>query len=103
MAEKLIISPAVFAKLQAKNPPVSTQEIKECFATRTGQYLIDTREKNQTNPFTRWFISETYYGRKLKVVFVPRKSGIYIKTAYDPNPKELEIYVTQTKGTIRNR
>ena len=46
-----------------------------------------------TDPPTRWFISETYYGRVLKVVYVPVKSGdISIKTAYEPHKKEIDIY-----------
>lgn len=88
----LIISAKVLAKLASKNPPVTRDEINECFATRTGVYLSDLREEHASDPPTRWFISETYYGRKLKVVFIPRGQDIHIRTAYDPNPVELKIY-----------
>ena len=87
-----IISPKVLAKLTAKTPPVTSQEIEQCFATRSGVYLVDTREHHASDPPTRWFISETYFGRKLKIVFVPREKDIHIRTAYDPNEKEIKIY-----------
>jgi hypothetical protein len=88
----LVISPKVRAKLVAKVPPVTQSEIEQCFTNRTGIYLIDTREEHESDPPTRWFIAETYFGRKLKVVFVPRLPNIVIRTAYDPNPTEIQIY-----------
>jgi hypothetical protein len=88
----LLISQAVRAKLAGKTPPVTESEIIECFANRTGSYLIDTRADNMTNPLTRWFIAETNFGRKIKVVFMPTTDGIVIKTAYPPNETELRIY-----------
>jgi hypothetical protein len=40
-----------------------------------------------------WFIAETDYGRKLKVVFMQKPDGcVLIKTAYEANKKELRIY-----------
>ena len=55
--------------------------------------LEDTRENNKTQPPTRWFIAETDHGRLLKVVFVRRDDGyIYLKTAYEPNEVEVNIY-----------
>lgn len=89
---KLIISQAVRAKLASKTPPVSENEIVQCFANRTGKDLIDTRADNLTNPLTRWFIAETDYGRKLKIAYMPTKEGIVIKSTYDPNATELRIY-----------
>lgn len=88
----LVISAQVRQKLASKTPPVSEEEIVQCFANRTGVYLLDTREQHQTTPETRWFIAETDYGRKLKVVFIPDHNRIIIKTAYDPNPAEQRIY-----------
>ena len=93
---KLIISAPVRAKLTNKKPPVSEQEIVECFSNRTGSYLIDIRANNLTNPLTRWFIAETNFGRKLKVAFVPTKDGIHIKSAYDPNQTEIRIYISNS-------
>ena len=43
----LIVSLKVRAKLAAKVPPVTQGEIKQCFANRTGIYLIDTRAEHE--------------------------------------------------------
>lgn len=91
---KLSISTAVRAKLSGKNPPVTEDDISQCFANRSGKFLVDTREDNLTNPFTRWFISETDFGLKLKICFIPYQDRLEIKTAYVPNQKELHIYKT---------
>jgi hypothetical protein len=93
----LVISARVREKLAHKTPPVTEEEIVQCFETRSGRFLSDKREENQTDPPTRWFISETHYGRELKVVFIPKNNGdgnidIIIKMAYDPNNTEREIY-----------
>ena len=45
---KLILSPTIRAKLAHKTPPVSEQQVRECFANREGKFLIDTRESNLT-------------------------------------------------------
>ena len=89
----LVISPQIQNKLANKTPPVSRDEVMQCFANRTGQLLADTRAEHLTNPVTRWFIAETDYGRKLKVVFIPLGGDIIIKSAYDPNAEELRIYI----------
>jgi hypothetical protein len=88
----LKISQSVRNKLQHKTPPVSEDEILQCFASRPGRYLVDTREENRTDPPTRWFIAETDRGRSLKVVFIRKGTDVTIKTAYDPNPEEIRIY-----------
>lgn len=89
----LKITAKISAKLAGKVPPVTQEEIEQCFATRTRGYLTDTREDHLTNPITRWFISETYFGRKLKIAFIPLGNDIHIRTAYEPSAKELEIYL----------
>jgi hypothetical protein len=94
----LIISAKVRAKLAAKVPPVTQDEIEQCFTNREGIYLYDIREEHETDPPTRWFISETDFGRQLKVVFIPRIPNIVIRTAYDPNPTEFHIYNTKGKA-----
>lgn len=88
----LVISPQVRGKLSQKTPPVTEAEILHCFANRSGVYLTDTREQNRTDPPTRWFIAETDYGRRLKIVFILRDNDVIIKTAYDPNETEETIY-----------
>lgn len=88
----LTISSGVRAKLSAKIPPVSESEILQCFANRQGKFLLDTRADNQTDPPTQWFLSETDFGRKLKVVFMLKDNSVVIKSAYDPNAEEARIY-----------
>ena len=87
----LKISPKVRSKLRTRHS-VREEEIQECFASREGVFLKDTRESHQTNPPTVWFISETDNGRLLKVVFVQGKNGeTFIKTAYEPNSIEIGL------------
>lgn len=88
----LVMSPHVQNKLANKVPPVSRDEILQCFANRAGRFLADLRAEHLSNPPTQWFIAETDYGRKLKVVFISESGNIIIKTAYDPNADELRIY-----------
>jgi hypothetical protein len=88
----LVLSRRVREKLASKTPPVSEDEILQCFANRSGRYLLDHREQNQTDPPTRWFLAETDYGRVLKVVFIQKDQLVVIKTAYDPNGIERDIY-----------
>lgn len=89
----LIMSQKIRNKLSGKTPPVSEQDILQCFANRDGCFLIDTRADNRTDPPTRWFIAETDYGRWLKVCFVLMPNGeIHLKTAYCPNSDEVRIY-----------
>lgn len=71
---------------------MAEEEIEQCFANRSGVYLIDDREEHQSNPPTRWFIAETDFGRKLKVVFMPMGKDIHLRSAYDPEPEAVEIY-----------
>jgi len=87
------ISEKVRAKLASKPHPVSQKDIEECFSTRDRNFLEDNRERNITHPPTKWFISDTFMGRLLKVVFIQHSDGlIVIKTAYEPNPIEKSIY-----------
>ena len=89
----IVASDWVIAKIK-KEHAVSFLEIEEAFFNHGSKYIIDTREKNRTTPPTVWFISETFDGRLLKVVMIPKmKEGIAIlRTAYEPNFKELELY-----------
>ena len=89
----LKVSPRIATKLANKMPPVSMGEVIECFATRDRSFLIDDRENNRTDPPTLWFISDTFMGRLLKVVFVQGHDGaIILKTAYNPNAEERWVY-----------
>lgn len=84
-------SSKILQKLSAKHK-VTLEEVQECFASRSGVELTDQRAEHRTDPPTRWFIAETDRGRKLKVVFVFKDGKAHLKTAYEPNSKELAIY-----------
>lgn len=89
----LVISQGVRAKLSTKTPPVSEEDILQCFANRTGKDLVDTRAKNHSDPLTQWFIAETDFGRRLKVCYIPFPDKVVIRTAYEPNEEEVRIYM----------
>jgi len=94
----LIIAPSIRDKLSSKVPPVTREEIEECFQSYCGVSLVDDREDNATNPPTRWFIGETNFGRKLKISFVKHQQDIHIKSAYTANQKWIEIYNRYVNG-----
>ncbi len=89
---KLNISDRVKEKLAQKHN-IQISEVIECFANGTNVFLEDLREEHKTNPPSQWFVAETDFGRKLKVVFIQDADGsISIKTAYIANPEEIRIY-----------
>jgi len=88
----IVISPKICAKLAAKHH-VTPEEVEQCFANRNGKYILDTREQHETGSPTLWFIAETYYGRKLKVVFVNENGNNYIRTAFPPSPATIQNYL----------
>ncbi|WMS88419.1 hypothetical protein [Pleionea litopenaei] len=87
----LKVSNKVERKLSTKHK-VSIQEVHDCFANRERGFLEDIREEHKTIPPSQWFIADTDYGRKLKIVFVAVGRDIHIKSAYEANAKEIEIY-----------
>lgn len=91
------IHPRIIEKLTKKHK-VSKEEVQECFANVTRGFLIDTREHNQTDPQTNWFISETDRGRQLLVAFMyfSDSGKIVIKTAYEPDEKQAKTYLKLT-------
>lgn len=94
MLLNLIMSEAVNQKLLKKHD-VRRFEVEECFLNRAKGLLEDTREQHKTHPPTLWFIAETDVGRLLKIVFIELPHGVYeIKTAYEPNQLEVNIYET---------
>lgn len=98
----IIISKKIHEKLATKHN-VTTDEVAQCFANREGKFLIDTREIHASDPPTHWFISETNYGRKLKIIFVPKDGDIYLRSAFAPNEAELRIYKNHGSKTIIKR
>lgn len=89
---KLSLSPKIRQKLALKTPPVSENDIYECFTNRTNAFLMDTREDHKTDPVTFWFISENDYGRRLKVCFMNHGEQLSIKSAFVPNADEERVY-----------
>ena len=97
MTSKLVISYKIRMKLAAKVPPVSENDICECFENRSRTPLRDTRERHDTDPPTLWFIAENYYGRRLKICFSDDGTNIHIKSAFVPNDAEERIYAAKSK------
>jgi len=89
--QNLIVSQKVIDKLKSQHQVVIA-EVEQCFANRTGNLLTDNRELRKTNPPTLWFISRTNKGRLLKVVYIQKGREVHLKSAFDPNPAEIEIY-----------
>jgi uncharacterized DUF497 family protein len=89
----LVVSDKIRQKLALRHG-VNEEEIRQCFASREKKFLEDTRENHKTNPPSKWFVAQTDFGRVLKVVFMyfPDTGEIHIKTAYEANPIEIEIY-----------
>lgn len=88
----IIISKKIEDKLRDKHK-VSKREVEQCFDNLLGNYLLDSREKHQSNPPTMWFVSTTNTDRLLKVVFIYRDNKIFIRSAFEPNVDELTIYI----------
>ncbi|CAZ88704.1 hypothetical protein [Thiomonas arsenitoxydans] len=89
--EALLITPEVLAKIEKKHF-VERKEIEQCFLSRDGGLLTDDREQHRTDPPTQWFLARTNRGRLLKIVFVQNGPTIQLKTAYEPNRTEIDIY-----------
>ncbi len=86
------ISSDVRKKLKTRHR-VEESEIEECFLNREKGHLRDTRENHRTDPPTVWFVAKTDKGRLLKIVWMKDEvMGITIKSAFEPNKKEIEIY-----------
>ncbi|MCK9488471.1 MAG: DUF4258 domain-containing protein [Xanthomonadales bacterium] len=88
--KRIVISPSIVDKRNHRHG-VGEVEVRQCFNNRTGRLLTDTREKHRTDPPTQWFIALTNKARLPKICFVP-DGDIDIRTAYEPNDVELEIY-----------
>jgi hypothetical protein len=87
----LVISPKIEEKLRAKHD-IEPAEVTECFYNRTKGALIDTREEHKTKPPSEWFIAKKDKGRLLKVIFVPDKGQIFIKSCFDADKTSIRIY-----------
>ncbi|MBE7043779.1 MAG: DUF4258 domain-containing protein [Ruminococcaceae bacterium] len=88
--DKYVFSPKIEEKLSGRS--ISKREIDQCFANRTGKFLIDEREEHKTHPPSNWFISETNKGRVLKIVFIVKDEKVHIKTAFEPSDRAKNVY-----------
>jgi uncharacterized protein YqcC (DUF446 family) len=90
----LHISLKVRAKLAQPDHNVTEEEIVQCFANRHRGYCTDSRPEHQTPIPTQWFVSETDYGRWLKVVFIHDQltNIIEVKSAYPATAEVTRIY-----------
>jgi hypothetical protein len=93
----LLISPATAHKLKYEHH-VTEQEVRQCFANRVRETIIDDREAHRSVPPTEWFIADTNAGRRLKVVFVAVLTDevVVLRTAYPPNKSEERLYEQET-------
>jgi len=89
--DNLFISDAIAEKIQTKHL-VSRSEVIQCFINRFGKLLFDNREKHQTKPPTLWFIAKNNKNRALKIVYIQLGSKVLLKSAFEPNEIESEIY-----------
>jgi hypothetical protein len=90
----LIISLGVRAKLADPTHNVTEEEVEQCFANRSARVCLDSRPQHQSALPTQWFVSETDYGRRLKIVYVhdTQSGNIEIKSAYIANDEVTRIY-----------
>jgi len=88
----LYMSPGVREKLRKRQ--ITEAHVLQCFANRSGKYLIDDREEHKTTPPTKWFVASTDFGIILKVCFIfdPDSNLIEIKTAYPATPVVAAMY-----------
>ena len=96
----MYISPKIKHKLLDQHN-VKENEVEECFVNREGDILDDTREAHKTSPKTQWFIAETYYGRRLKVVFMVMPDNVTIKSAFEPNITEEQLYKSKSNSNAK--
>lgn len=90
----MIISLGVRAKLADATHNVTEEEIEQCFANRSEKVCLDARPQHQAHMPTHWFVAETDYGRRLKVVYLhdTKNGNIEIKSAYVANDEVTRIY-----------
>ena len=89
--KNLRISADVEDKLKNKHS-VTRSEVEQCFSNRFGRLLMDDRAKHKTNPPTLWFLAPTNKGRTLKIVYIQDGLHVNLRSAFEPNTVEVDIY-----------
>lgn len=84
------ISDDVLNKIAGRN--ITPKDVNQCFLNRELGLCEDTRAEHLTDPITRWFVAETDKGRTLKIMYVPGKDGVDLKSAYDATDAIIRIY-----------
>jgi len=97
---RLVITTQIRSKLLEKHK-VTEKEVRECFLNRERIALKDEREDHKTEPPTLWIISKTNHLRELKLVFMIKERNVILKTAYEPNQKEFQIYLSKARLLTR--
>jgi hypothetical protein len=87
---KIRISEDVLKKITDRN--ISRLEIEQCFLNVEDGYCEDDRAIHKTNPPTKWFVAPTDKDRILKIMFVPEKDGVDLKSAYEATDNVCRIY-----------
>ena len=87
----ITITSRIKTKLLKKHN-VTEKEVTECFYNRDRSALKDVREDHQTDPPTLWIIAETNHCRELKLLFIVSDGDVVVKSAYEPNQTEIEVY-----------
>ena len=88
----LVFSNWVLTKLGQHG--VTETEVEESFSNARPIYKEETRARHRSRPPTFWFIAPTAEDRLLKVIFIAhhKQRLIHIKSAYEPDEREIEIY-----------
>lgn len=90
--KNLSISAATESKLMTKHG-VTPREVEQCFENIDGPLLIDSREDHKSDPPTLWFISRTNKNRLLKIAYIQKGETVHLRTCYEPNEAEIQIYL----------
>lgn len=89
----ILVSQDTLEKLRDKHN-ITLREVEQCFENKCGMYVEDTRENNRTDPPTLAFIAPTNRGRLLKVCFMFIDGNVHLKTAFDPDERDIAHYDT---------
>ncbi|RYE40784.1 MAG: ADP-ribosyl-(dinitrogen reductase) hydrolase [Hyphomicrobiales bacterium] len=97
--KNLKISKGVLDKLAIKHQ-VDRRDVEQCFDNIDGPLLTDNREDHRSDPPTLWFLSRTNRGRLLKIAYIQRGLAVHLRTCYEPNQDEINIYLSNTKRRV---
>jgi hypothetical protein len=89
-----IVLPSVHIETKLARRDITLEDIRDCFANRTGGFPEDIRTRHITTPVTRWFVAEDNKGRHLKVAFIyygDTKEAV-IKSAYGADSDSIALY-----------